>query len=85
MFRLESVCHEVCGLTEQVGRFILSERAKVLPGDVEVKGTNDFVTYVDKASEKLIIEGLHKLIPEAGSNPLFLCTGKRYGNSIQNG
>jgi myo-inositol-1(or 4)-monophosphatase len=63
---LESICYKVCELTEQVGHFVHSENARLKPQDIEVKGKNDFVTYVDKASEKLLIEGLRKLIPEAG-------------------
>ena len=33
---------------------------------VEVKGKNDFVSYVDKTSEKRIVEKLALLLPEAG-------------------
>jgi myo-inositol-1(or 4)-monophosphatase len=42
------------------------ERSKFSTSQIEIKGKNDFVSYVDKTSEKLIVEGLEKLLPEAG-------------------
>jgi myo-inositol-1(or 4)-monophosphatase len=66
MPELESICYKVCELTEEVGKFIKQERAKLGAQHIEVKGKNDFVTYVDKGAEKLIVEGLSKLIPDAG-------------------
>jgi myo-inositol-1(or 4)-monophosphatase len=34
--------------------------------DVEYKGTHNLVTYVDKTAEKMLIERLRQLVPEAG-------------------
>jgi myo-inositol-1(or 4)-monophosphatase len=33
---------------------------------VETKGLHDFVSYVDKESERQIVKGLHDILPEAG-------------------
>jgi len=66
MSALDSVCKQVCELTTEVGKFISGEQHKIKSLDIEVKGKNDFVTYVDKTSEQKIIEGLRKLIPGAG-------------------
>lgn len=66
MSQLESICFKVCELTEQVRFFIKFERAKIQSQHIEIKGKNDFVTYVDKAAEKLLVDGLTKLLPEAG-------------------
>lgn len=66
MSQLESICYKVCDLTEQVGKFIKKERLTFQLHNVEVKGKNDFVTYVDKNAEQLLVDGLSKLIPEAG-------------------
>lgn len=63
---LEEITRGVCAITKEVGAFIKSEKGKLKSGSVEVKGLNDFVTHVDKTSEKRIIEGLSKLIPESG-------------------
>ncbi|MBK8547474.1 MAG: inositol monophosphatase [Saprospiraceae bacterium] len=48
------------------GAFIRSNRKKVLQEDIEEKGTNSLVSFVDKTTEKILVEGLRLLIPEAG-------------------
>lgn len=63
---LEQLCKQVCDLSKKTGDFIRLERHKFNTEKIEVKGKNDFVSYVDKTSEKMIIEGLEKLLPEAG-------------------
>ena len=63
---LEKICHNVCELSKTTGAFILAERSKFSTTQIEIKGKNDFVSYVDKTSEKLIVEGLEKLLSEAG-------------------
>jgi len=63
---LENITKEVCLLTKEVGAYILSEKGKLTKGTIEVKGLNDFVTHVDKTAEKLLVDGLAKLIPESG-------------------
>jgi len=63
---LETICKNVCELSKTTGAFILAERSKFSTTQIEIKGKNDFVSYVDKTSEKLIVEGLEKLLPEAG-------------------
>lgn len=63
---LQTLCQEVCILTKQVGTFIKSEREKFSVKSIEVKGKNDFVSYVDKTSEMKIIERLSALLPESG-------------------
>lgn len=69
MFSLDSIteiCAEVCRISREVGVFILSEQKKLTEIDVESKGHNDFVTYVDKAAEEHLVAELIKLIPHAG-------------------
>ncbi len=63
---LQTLCQEVCTLAKETGVFIRSERIKFSSEKIEVKGKNDFVSYVDKTSEKLLVEKLSKLLPEAG-------------------
>jgi myo-inositol-1(or 4)-monophosphatase len=66
MDELKNLCLNVCEIARTTGIFIKSEAAKFSSGQVEIKGKNDFVSYVDKTAEKLIIEGLNLLLPEAG-------------------
>src|ERR1035437_3908233 len=63
---LDNLCQEVCQLTRKVGAFIRTEQIKFSSSSVEIKGKNDFVSYVDKSSEKQLVEVLSKLLPESG-------------------
>lgn len=63
---MQNLCQNVCTLTKQVGFFIKNERGKFSTDRVEIKGKNDFVSYVDRTSEQKLIEGLSLLLPEAG-------------------
>jgi myo-inositol-1(or 4)-monophosphatase len=63
---LEKLCFEVQSLAKEVGTFIAGEREKFSLDLVEVKGKANFVSYVDKRSEKMIVQSLKKLLPEAG-------------------
>ena len=63
---LELICQQVCELAREVGNFIQNENKKLKPESIEIKGLNDFVTYVDKTSEKKLVEKLLQLLPEAG-------------------
>jgi myo-inositol-1(or 4)-monophosphatase len=63
---LASICKEVIELTNEVGDFILKEQNKFNPSDIQKKGFNDLVSYVDKNSEKKLIKGLQKILPGSG-------------------
>ncbi len=63
---MQKLCLDVCNLTKKVGVFIKNERKKFSVESIEIKGKNDFVSYVDKTSEKQLIKGLSVLLPEAG-------------------
>jgi myo-inositol-1(or 4)-monophosphatase len=62
----EKICKQVVDLTKSVGEFILSEQKKSNSLRVEEKGLHDFVTYVDKSSERKLVDGLENILPEAG-------------------
>ena len=63
---LEKICFDVQKIARVTGRFIKEESKKLKKESIEVKGANNFVTHVDKASEEMIVEGLQKVLPEAG-------------------
>lgn len=63
---LENICQQVIDLTKSVGEFILSEKNNITHLNVEEKGLHDFVTYVDKTSEQELVDGLTKILSEAG-------------------
>ncbi len=49
-----------------VGQFIRAEGLHFHRDKIEHKGLNDLVSYVDKTAEKMLIDGLAEILPEAG-------------------
>lgn len=63
---LDFLTEEVKKLARQTGEFLKKERLSFDRSRVEQKAAHDYVSYVDKASEKRIVKRLHELLPEAG-------------------
>jgi myo-inositol-1(or 4)-monophosphatase len=63
---LSFLCEEVTGLAARTGNFITREREKFSKHNIESKGQFNFVTYVDKESEKLLVERLSSILPDSG-------------------
>ena len=63
---LPTLTQQVVSIARQVGEFIRQERINFKYEDVEIKGLNDLVSYVDKTAEKLIVEQLSALLPDVG-------------------
>ena len=63
---LENLCFEVQGIAKIAGLFIAEEREKFNLDTIEVKGKANFVSYVDKQAEQLIVDGLRDLLPGSG-------------------
>ena len=66
MMELDALTEQVKELALETGRFLKQERLSFDRSRVEQKAAHDYVSYVDKASEKRIVERLHQLLPEAG-------------------
>ena len=62
----EGLTGAVTSLARQAAKYIAEERKRFSEEKVEKKHSHDYVSYVDKQSERMIIEGLHQLLPEAG-------------------
>jgi len=63
---LENICHKVIDLTEITGNYIVSELEEREDISIESKGLHNYVTHVDKTSERMLIDGLHEIIPSSG-------------------
>ncbi|MBL7924219.1 MAG: inositol monophosphatase [Bacteroidia bacterium] len=63
---LDNVLDAARGVVQQAVVFLREQRASFRAEAVEYKGFNDLVSYVDKGSEKILVEGLQGLIPDAG-------------------
>ncbi|MFZ4522532.1 MAG: inositol monophosphatase family protein [Bacteroidales bacterium] len=63
---LEKLTYQVCELVEKTGEFLTEEVSKLRTTDIQSKGLHNYVTWVDKESERRIVEQLVKLIPGCG-------------------
>ena len=63
---LEECTLAVCEIARRAGDYIREERKKFSLERVERKHAHDYVSYVDKGSEQLIVSALRELLPEAG-------------------
>ena len=63
---LEQICSRIVPLIRETGLYQKEENNKLSQSGIEKKGKNDYVTYVDKESERRLVECLSKIIPEAG-------------------
>ncbi len=63
---LQDICKQVQEIALKAGQFIREERQKITSEDIELKGKASLVTYVDKTAEKMIVDDLKKILPEAG-------------------
>ena len=57
---------KVCDVAIRVGRFQIRELHSFDRSRIVSKGYNDPVSYVDQESEKMLVEGLKEILPEAG-------------------
>ncbi|MGQ8336377.1 inositol monophosphatase family protein [Sunxiuqinia sp. A32] len=63
---LQQICQQIQNTARTAGDFIRQERLKITSEDIELKGKASLVTYVDKTAEKMIVDDLRKILPEAG-------------------
>jgi myo-inositol-1(or 4)-monophosphatase len=66
MNQLEECTQAVCEIAKRAGQYIREERKKFSLERVERKHAHDYVSYVDKGSEQLIVGALRELLPQAG-------------------
>ena len=66
MENLEKITRLVCQVAREAGSYIKKERASFSLDKVERKHAHDYVSYVDKGSEQLIVKSLREILPEAG-------------------
>lgn len=63
---LKQLTLEVCKIAKIGGTFLSKERKTFNKSMVEEKNAHDYVSYVDKETEKLLVKELSQLLPEAG-------------------
>lgn len=63
---LANILNDVCALAQKVGLYQLEQRKTFDRNVVESKHAHDYVSYVDKESERTIVSALKQLLPAAG-------------------
>ena len=63
---MRKLTEDVCQIAKRAGVYIAEERKRFKDEQIERKHAHDYVSYVDKSSEHLIVETLRQLLPEAG-------------------
>jgi myo-inositol-1(or 4)-monophosphatase len=63
---LENICKNATDIIIETGNYIRSEGQGLAMEQIAVKGLHNYVTYVDKNSEKMLVKGLERILPEAG-------------------
>ncbi len=66
MKQLEALTKEVCEIAREAGKFLKEERRSFQPDAVQTKQAHDYVSYVDRESERRIVAALRAILPEAG-------------------
>ncbi len=66
MLNLELLTKQVVNITRITGNLLKAEIKKIKNSDIQTKGLNNFVTYVDTNTEKRLVTELHSLLPQAG-------------------
>lgn len=61
----EKLCLQVCDIARNAGQYIAQQRRTFTSDKIEVKGSQNFVSYVDKAAEMMIVESLTPLVAGA--------------------
>lgn len=66
MIDLRTLTDSVCRIARETGHFLKEERKSFRREVVQEKHAHDYVSYVDKESEKRVVAALRELLPEAG-------------------
>lgn len=63
---LEKLCSQVKQIARTTGVYLKNEQALLGRNDIELKGARNYVTYIDKEAEQILVAALQELLPEAG-------------------
>ena len=68
-------------MAREAGAYLRNEQQQLKTEQVERKHAHDYVSYVDKTSEEMIVAQLRQLLPEAGFLTEEGTTGERHGEA----
>lgn len=62
----DKLCDKVKEIARSIGEYLKTEQLALKKSDIELKGTRNYVTYIDKEAESRLVAKLAQLLPEAG-------------------
>ena len=62
----QDIVHQILPSIKKTAEFISKEFISFDPANIEIKGHNDLVSYVDKTAEEMLMESCIKIIPNSG-------------------
>lgn len=60
------LCEKTIDVARKAGKYITEQLNKVAQDEIQQKGHHNYVTYVDKSAEEIIVEALSVLLPGSG-------------------
>lgn len=63
---LEALNKEVNAIIREVGNYISAQKDHLSTADIDTKGIHDLVTFVDKRSERMLVDQLSSILPDSG-------------------
>jgi myo-inositol-1(or 4)-monophosphatase len=61
----QNVCQSSIAVVKEAANFIKSQMGNVEAAQIEDKGVNSLVSYVDKTAEEIMVKGLSEILPES--------------------
>ncbi len=62
----QEICIAMRKCAKDAGKYIQQQASLLRQEQIEEKGAHNYVTYVDKTVEEMLVSGLRKVLPEAG-------------------
>jgi len=63
---LKEITLQVGRIARETGLYLSNERKSFRPEEIEQKRSHDYVSYVDREAEKMVVSKLNDLLPDAG-------------------
>lgn len=63
---MENLCEKVKVIARETGEYLKTEQLLLNKKDIEHKATRNYVTYIDKEAEMMLVKGLKEIFPNSG-------------------
>jgi myo-inositol-1(or 4)-monophosphatase len=62
----KEICLRMCDISKEAGAYIKQQGEVLKVEQVEEKGEHNYVTYVDKTAEEMLVNALKEILPDSG-------------------